>query len=148
MALRRDVASPEQSSVRQREGIVDCDVHNYLPSWSTLLRYLPGRWRRHHETLGPRVYSGADYPRAAPYAARHDAWPPSGRPPGSDLDFLRWQLLDAWNVERAVLNPLLRIGEERNLEYAAALARAANDWQLAEWLEPEPRLRASIVVPL
>ena len=30
---------------------------------------------------------------------------------------------------------------------AAALASAVNDWQIAEWLEPEPRLRASIVVP-
>jgi predicted TIM-barrel fold metal-dependent hydrolase len=27
------------------------------------------------------------------------------------------------------------------------MARAVNDWQIAEWLEPEPRLRASIVVP-
>ena len=35
-----------------------------------------------------------------------------------------------------------------NLELGAALATAVNDWQVAEWLDPEPRLRASIAVPL
>ena len=29
----------------------------------------------------------------------------------------------------------------------AALASAVNDWQVADWVEPEPRLRASIVLP-
>jgi len=38
-------------------------------------------------------------------------------------------------------------GEQRNLDYGAALARAVNEWQLHDWVEPEPRLRASIVVP-
>src|SRR5262249_14939836 len=31
--------------------------------------------------------------------------------------------------------------------YAAALSAATNDWQVEEWLDPEPRLRASIIVP-
>ena len=35
----------------------------------------------------------------------------------------------------------------RNPDAAAALARAVNDWQVAEWLDREPRLRAAIVVP-
>jgi hypothetical protein len=34
-----------------------------------------------------------------------------------------------------------------NPDAAVALARACNDWQIAEWLDKEPRLRASIVVP-
>lgn len=41
---------------------------------------------------------------------------------------------------------LVGAGGQLNLEYGAALARAINDWQIEEWLEPEPRLRASIVV--
>ena len=36
--------------------------------------------------------------------------------------------------------------EERNLEFAAALARAVNDWQKEEWVRKEPRLRAGIVI--
>src|SRR5262249_44565281 len=35
----------------------------------------------------------------------------------------------------------------RNPYAAAAMAAAVNDWQLAAWLEPEPRLRGSVVVP-
>jgi hypothetical protein len=35
--------------------------------------------------------------------------------------------------------------EERNLDFAAALASAANDWQRECWVTPEPRLRAGIM---
>jgi predicted TIM-barrel fold metal-dependent hydrolase len=41
---------------------------------------------------------------------------------------------------------MLGAGEQLDLESGAALASAINDWQIAEWLEPEPRLRASINV--
>src|SRR5690606_36467873 len=132
---------------RSKVAVIDCDIHNAVPSHSTLSAYLPERWRRHHETFGLRGHSGAYYPRANMNAARTDSWPPSGKPPGSDLDFLREQLLDYWGIEYGILNPLLGAGGQLNLEYGAALSRAINDWQIAEWLEPEPRLRASIVVP-
>jgi uncharacterized protein len=126
--------------------VIDCDIHNSLPSEAVLSKYLPERWRQHHEEYGSRGYSGAFYPLANPNAARTDAWPPSGQPPGSDLDFLRHQLLDTWNLEYGILLPLLGAGRQLNLGYGAARASAINDWQIAEWLEPEPRLRASIVV--
>lgn len=146
---------------RSQEPVIDCDIHNapasdealrdYLPaSWRRrreTFEYLPAFWRQVRETLGDRSYMGAEYPRPTPRAARVDAWPPSGLPPAADLDFLREQLLDRWNVVYGVLTPLLGAGEQLNLEFGAALARAINDWQIAEWLEPEPRLRASIVVP-
>ena len=57
------------------------------------------------------------------------------------------QLLDTWDIEYGVLNPLIPVGEQLNLEYSAALASAVNDWQATDWVEPEPRLRASIVLP-
>jgi len=41
---------------------------------------------------------------------------------------------------------VLGAGEQLDLERGAALASAINDWQAAEWLDPEPRLRASINV--
>src|SRR4029078_12356903 len=37
--------------------------------------------------------------------------------------------------------------EERNLEFAAALSHAINDWQLETFCKPEPRLRAGVVGP-
>lgn len=60
---------------------------------------------------------------------------------------MREQLLDPLNLECGILNCLYRVGEQLNDEYGAALARAVNDWQIAEWLDKEPRLRASIVIP-
>ena len=68
------------------------------------------------ENLGDRSYIGAEYPRPTPRASRVDAWPPGGGPPASDLAFTQQQLLDAWDVEAAILNPLLGIGEMLNLE--------------------------------
>jgi hypothetical protein len=137
-----------QPATRERTklAVIDCDIHNALPSNKTLLKYLPERWKRHHETFGGRGHSGAYYPRANMNAARTDSWPPSGLPPGADLDFLRGQLLDAWEMEYGVLNPLLGAGGQLNLEYGAAMASAINDWQIEEWVQPEPRLRASLVV--
>ena len=145
---------------RRREPLIDCDVHNALPSDDALQPYMPDEWRERRdalgylplgfrqvrENLGDRSYMGAEYPRPTPRASRVDAWPPGGGPPASDLAFTQRQLLDAWDVEAAVLNPLLGIGEMLNLELGSVLARAANDWLAAEWLDPEPRFRASIVV--
>lgn len=131
---------------RSKFPVIDCDIHNAVPPGG-LQPYLSKRWQEHHKNFGLRGRPGGYYPRALPHAARHDAWPPSGVRPGADLGFLQQQLLDAWDIEYGVLNPLISVAEELNLEYGAALAQAVNEWQVAEWLEPEPRLRASIVVP-
>lgn len=66
------------------------------------------------------------------------------------MPFLREQLLDTWNIEYGIINPHYMqfiVTARRPSEYTLALARAINDWVLAEWLEPEPRLRAAIVIP-
>ncbi len=105
IAVRESVAERPAGTA-----VIDCDIHNTLPSNKALLPYLPERWRRHQETFGGRGHSGGVYPRANMHAARTDSWPPNGQPPGSDLPFLREQLLDAWNMEYGVLNPLLGAG--------------------------------------
>lgn len=132
---------------RTRTAVIDCDIHNALPSEKTLHKYLSARWRRHLETVGLRGPYGSAYPRLYPNAARHDSWPPSGLPPGSDLDFLREQLLDGWDIDYGILNCLYGVGGQLNLDFGAALAQAMNEWQIAECVEPEPRLRASLLVP-
>jgi predicted TIM-barrel fold metal-dependent hydrolase len=141
-----EVASRPATVKLGRTGIVDCDIHVQPAGANTLRSRLPSRWRDHQATFGSRAPSGIAYPRARQYAARTDSWPPGGRPPGSDLAFLREQLLDAWDVSYGILNPLLGAGTELNLDFGAALASAVNDWQVEEWLEPEPRLRGSINV--
>jgi len=68
--------------------------------------------------------------------------------PGSDLDLMRTQHLDHYGIEFGVMNPLSPSGQgEQNPEFSAALATAMNEWQVAAMSRPEPRLKASIVVP-
>jgi len=140
--------------------VIDCDIHNAPTSQTALHPYLPrswqerraisGRldaaWEHNRETLGDRSYLGSEYPRATPRAARTDSWPPNGQPPASDLPFMREQLLDRYGIEYGVLTPMLGAGEQLDHASGAALATAINEWQIAEWLDPEPRLRASINV--
>ena len=58
------------------------------------------------------------------------------------------QHLDLNACETGMLIVLSRSGmDERNLEFGAALAHAANDWQLHEWVAKDGRLKAGIVVP-
>lgn len=140
-------APERQTGRRTAMAIIDTDIHNELPSRQTLARYLPAKWRRHQEQFGGAGgRRGSMYPRSVTGNARTDSWPPSGLPPGADLPFMREQLLDPYHIEYGILNPFVGSGG-RNPEYSAAHCRAANDWLLAEWLEPEPRLRASIIVP-
>jgi len=87
------------------------------------------------------------WPRMTASGLRVDAFPEEG-PPGSDLELMRRQHLDPNGVEVGMLMQLSKGGmEERNLEFAAALSHAINEWQLETFVKPEPRLRAGIVVP-
>jgi len=133
---------------RAKMAVIDCDIHNAPASPQALDKYLSRHWQRYKETYGQRgQYPGTGYPRLHPSAARDDSWPPDGDRPGSDLTFLSHQLLDTWDIEYGLLNTLYGAGGRVNPDYAAALAQALNRWQVDEWLDPEPRLRASIVVP-
>jgi hypothetical protein len=147
--LNRGAAAPEISTKLM---IADGDVHPRISSAKALYPWLSKRWQEHFELFGTRQRQGWEkgsaYPKMQPLASRRDAWPPGGGGPGSDLDFLRHQLLDANDIELGVLNPLTPSGQGfQNLEQSAAFARAVNEWQVAEWTSKESRLKASIVVP-
>jgi predicted TIM-barrel fold metal-dependent hydrolase len=135
----------------QRLTIVDCDIHPAFRTPQDLLPFLPQRWRDHMATFGEHLRQGLSgqlqFPRMTAAGMRVDAFPDQG-PPGSDLALMRRQHLDANGVEVGMLMPLSKSGmEERNLDYAAALSHAVNEWQLETWVRPEPRLRAGLVVP-
>src|SRR5712671_6083488 len=131
--------------------IVDCDIHPAMRKPSDLYPFLPARWREHMTMFGEHLRQGLSgqlaWPRMTASGLRTDAFPDDG-PPGSDLELMRRQHLDANGVEVGMLMQLSKGGmEERNLEFAAALSRAVNNWQLEAWCKKEPRLRAGIVVP-
>jgi len=133
-------------------GIIDSDIHPYLRTPRDLDPYLSARWRKHIAEYGtpghgPFVFRNT-YPRFMPNTARRDAWPPSGAPPGADLDFMREQHLDPNGIELGILEPLMPSNLERNVELSVALCSAINDWQVAAFTSQEKRLRASIQVPM
>jgi predicted TIM-barrel fold metal-dependent hydrolase len=130
-----------------RPPVIDCDIHNVVPSVEALFPYLPAHWREHISNTLFKGPTETSYPRRAPTSARPGSIPEDGRPAGSDLGLLRRQVLDPLGVEVGLLCCTYAIDSLHNPDAAVALARAVNDWQIAEWLEREPRLRASIVVP-
>ena len=87
-----------QTSTETKLRIIDSDIHPSLRAESDLNPWLSERWKKHiaeYGKLGHGPYAARNtYPRFLPNTARRDAWPPGGAPPGSDLDFMREQLLD------------------------------------------------------
>src|SRR5207253_2111511 len=89
----------------------------------------------------------SSYPPTMPSTCRPEWRPNDGRPPASDLALLQAQLLDPWRIERAVLNCYYALDSLRHPDWAAAMVSALNDWLIAEWLDKDPRLVASLNVP-
>ncbi|MCZ6635213.1 MAG: amidohydrolase family protein [bacterium] len=126
--------------------VIDCDIHNTVPNTKALYPYLSDYWQDQLEQTGFGGASTNAYPASARTSIRPDAKPDTG-PPGSNLDLLREHTLDAWNAELGILTCNYAVDSIPNPDAALALAQAVNDWQIAEWLDKEPRLRASLVVP-
>jgi hypothetical protein len=141
----------QEATAKSRLRIIDCDVHPSLTSRAALFPFLTKRWQEHLKSYDHHLrtpYIGTTpYPRSSPLIARRDAWPPTGGVPGSDLAFMRKQHLDPLDVEFGILQVLdLFIFSQQNLDFGAAIQRAVNEWQLANWTSKEPRLKASILV--
>ncbi len=143
--------SAADGTAASKLGIADIDLHLGPPSMEALFPFLAKRWVDHIATFGMShrtgmVNGGPNYPKAQPAAARRDAWPPSGLPPGTDLDFVRSQHLDAFNVEFGTINPPTPSQNFMLPALDTAICAAMNDYQVEFWAKPEPRLKASVVV--
>ena len=125
---------------------IDCDIHPALASTDVLLPYLDDYWR---EMVPNRMVADltlASYPPAVPLSGRPD-WRPKNGKPGTDFAMLQSQALDGFGTRFAICNVVHGAPAMVNDDFAAALCRGINDWLVAEWLDRDPRLRASIVVP-
>jgi uncharacterized protein len=135
-------------SVQADTGLIDFDVHNALASAGELKKYLPARWHRaYDEGSGVGSARWMQFGAARLGVFRADAWPESG-PPGSDLDLMREQLLDRYNVRHAVLHPVLEtMSVSLDGEVGLAYAAAFNDWMVERWLDRDARFLGGITVP-
>jgi predicted TIM-barrel fold metal-dependent hydrolase len=127
-------------------GAIDCDIHPAVPGLKSLLPYLADHWRDSVVQRGLHDLESIAYPVNAPLSSRPD-WRPASGKPGSDLEMLRSQALDAFGTSLAICNCLYGVQLLFSEDMAAGFARAVNDWIVREWLDREPRLRASIVIP-
>jgi uncharacterized protein len=126
--------------------VIDCDVHAVVPDTAALEPYLDEHWR---EVLATTQFSGptdqAHPPNLATSLGDFDAL--DGAAPGTTLRGLQAQALDPLGTDLAIVTCDYAVESVRNPDAAAALARAVNDWLVAEWLERDPRLRAALVAP-
>ena len=133
--------------------IADCDIHHSpAAGMKGLFPYMEKRWQDHLAAYGalPRqaFQNGPAYPKSQPDASRRDSWPPDGGRPGSSLAFMQKQHLDAHNITLGVLAMIRpHPGSFQNGHLSDAVCQAMNRWQVAEWTQPEPRLKASILIP-
>jgi predicted TIM-barrel fold metal-dependent hydrolase len=129
-------------------GLLDCDVHNAMPSRETLKPYLPENLHVYYDRVKAPAFVQVG---ARPVGTwRLDTFPAGGGPPGSDLDLLREQYLDPFDVRAAVLSALdnTLYGWPTQGELALAICRGLNDYVAEHWLEKDARLYGAICVPL
>lgn len=133
---------------RPPSGAIDCDIHVNVPDTRALLPYFEPYWREHvlRRGLERENFEPSSYPANAAINGRPDWRLPSG-PPGSDLAALRSHLLDRLAPAYGICNVVHGAQSMLSEDLSLAFCRAINDWLKAEWLDREPRLRASIVVP-
>jgi predicted TIM-barrel fold metal-dependent hydrolase len=127
---------------------IDCDIHPAVGGTrTTLLPYLDDHWK---EQVVSRAIDGLDltsYPPNMPLSGRAD-WRPANGKPGSDLAMVQRGAFDQLGASHAICNVLYGAQAVFDPYMAAAFCKAINDWIAAEWLARDPRLRASIVVPM
>lgn len=129
------------------DGAIDCDVHPSVPGLKALLPYLDDVWREAAEQRGIRDLDSNSYPLNAPLTARPD-WRPENGYPAETAGRLVSEAMVPFNTRIAICNCLYGVQLFFNEDMGAAFAKAVNDWIRAEWLDRDPSLRASIVVPM
>jgi uncharacterized protein len=118
-----------------------------VPSVEALFPYLSEHWREYIRTSAFKGPTDTAYPPRAATTVGPGAAVPDGKPAASSLELIQQDVLDPWNVEFGILNCAYAVDSLHNPDTAAAMAAAVNDWLLAEWLDKDTRLRASLVVP-
>ena len=128
-------------------GPVDCDLHPTLPGMAALMPYLDDHWRDTAVRRGFDELATISYPAKTPLTVREDWRDADGRG-ATTADRLVSEAIAPFGTQLAILNCLYAAQAPFSDAIAAAFCRALNRWIAAEWLDRDPCLRASIVVPM
>ncbi len=126
---------------------IDCDVHPTVPGLDALLPYMDEYWRDSIVDRGIDSIDTASYPPKSPLTARPDWRGGNGRA-ATRVEDVQSHVFKGLGVDVAILNSLYGVQLVLNEDMARAFTRAVNDWVRAEWLDRDPRLRASIILPM
>jgi predicted TIM-barrel fold metal-dependent hydrolase len=135
----------DTASAKVSRDAIDCDIHPAVPGSAALLPFMDDYWRDQFVSRAIDGLELASYPPNAPLSCRPD-WRPTAAKPGTDIAMLRSQALDGFGTRLAICNPLYGGQVALSETMGAVICRAVNDWITEEWLDREPRLRASIVI--
>jgi len=131
------------------ESFIDCDIHQQTKGPKDLFPYLPAAYRERIELFGTGLAGRSGYPNGGDKGWRADSWGDDGSNPCSDVEALQEKHLNIYNVEYGIL-----LGQEYrpiptlpDVDYAAALAAAYNDWMIENWLERDDRLKGVAIIP-
>ncbi len=130
-----------------RSAPIDCDVHPVVAGLAELLPYLDDHWRETVVRRGIEDLTTVSYPTRNPLSFRQD-WRDQTGQAATDVGMLGRQALDPLGTRLAICNCLYGVQAQFSEDLGVAFARALNDWISHQWLDRDPRLRASIVVPM
>jgi len=139
------MAQADADGVRRDKPVtlIDCDVHPYLKHQAELRDYLREPWRSRTIPTRRQIYLPPGDGR------RLDALPEDGSPAGSDPRLVEKQVLEGIGADYVILIPSSSISVIPDPVFAAAVARAWNDWQIDTWLgkyNAHGRFKSSIVI--
>src|SRR5665213_2546139 len=128
-------------------GSIDCDVHPTVPDNTALLPYLETFWRDSVQERGLNSLESISYPPRSPLSSRPE-WRGESGLAATDAKTVGDQVFGRWQSGCAILNCLYGVQLLFSEDMAKAFCSALNDWVAKEWLDRDPRLRASIVIPM
>lgn len=126
---------------------IDCDVHVRWKSTDELAPYMEEPWLSRLKR-GYIMYGHNGYPNPNG-SYKLDSIPPDKSSPGTDPAFTALDLLDKYEIERAILigeSSHLALSNLANADWAAALASAYNDWFINKWFSADERYLGSIII--
>jgi predicted TIM-barrel fold metal-dependent hydrolase len=126
---------------------VDCDIHPSVPNTAALFPFLPEHWREMSVVRGIEDLASINYPDNTPLTCRADWRPAKGRP-ATTAAIVAEQCLDPFGTGIGILNCLYGVQTLYSDDLAEAYTAALNDWVRTEFLDRDPRFRASIVISL
>lgn len=127
---------------RTATGLIDCDIHPRLPQQADLLPYADAYWRDMFAYRAIDRQELMSHPDSIPAMT-----PPDRRPVIADAAALAAGHLEPAGIAAGILNVLSGAHAAYDPYLAAAMCSATNRWLAADWLDADPRLRASLLVP-